>query len=58
MMKYSNESTLVAASKTTPIAQRCEANRLEKLFELYTKMTTQQAPSQKSAKGKTKGAKR
>lgn len=35
-----------------------DTERLEKLFELYTKMTTQQAPAQKSAKGKTKGAKR
>jgi hypothetical protein len=35
-----------------------DTDRLEKLFELYTKMTTQQAPAQKSAKGKTKGAKR
>ena len=35
-----------------------DTDRLEKLFELYTKMTTQQAPAQKSAKGKTKGARK
>jgi hypothetical protein len=35
-----------------------DTDRLEKLFELYTKMTTQQASSQKSAKGKTKGARK
>ncbi|MCC3409190.1 MAG: class I SAM-dependent DNA methyltransferase [Microcoleus sp. PH2017_10_PVI_O_A] len=29
-----------------------DTERLEKLFELYTKMTSQQAPSKKSAKGK------
>ncbi|MEG3878633.1 lactate dehydrogenase [Microcoleus sp. herbarium7] len=32
-----------------------DTERLEKLFELYTKMTTQQASSKKSAKRKTKG---
>ncbi|MEG5161029.1 lactate dehydrogenase [Microcoleus sp. AT3-A2] len=32
-----------------------DTERLEKLFELYTKMTSQPAPLNKSAKGKTKG---
>lgn len=31
-----------------------DTERLEKLFELYTKMTTQQSPLQKSSKGKAK----
>jgi hypothetical protein len=31
-----------------------DTERLEKLFELYTKMTTHQTPSKKSDKGKTK----
>jgi hypothetical protein len=31
-----------------------EIDRLEKLFELYTKMTTQPPPSKNSAKRKTK----
>jgi hypothetical protein len=31
-----------------------DTERLEKLFELYTKMTAQPAISKKSAKGKTK----
>jgi hypothetical protein len=30
-----------------------DTERLEKLFELYTKMTTQPAPTKKFAKGKT-----
>jgi hypothetical protein len=30
----------------------CLSERLEKLFELYTKMTTQQAPAKKSANRK------
>ena len=30
-----------------------DTERLEKLFELYTKMTSQQAPSKKSAKRQT-----
>jgi hypothetical protein len=34
-----------------------DTERLEKLFELYTKMTNQQASSKKSAKRKTKGEK-
>ena len=35
-----------------------DTDRLEKLFELYTKITDKQAPAQKSAKGKTKGARK
>ena len=35
-----------------------DTDRLEKLFELYTKMTDKQASTQKSAKGKTKGARK
>ncbi|MCT7994645.1 hypothetical protein [Laspinema olomoucense] len=31
-----------------------DTERLEKLFELYTKMTSQQKPGEKSAKRKTK----
>jgi hypothetical protein len=31
-----------------------KGKRLEKLFELYTKMTSQPAPAKKPAKGKTK----
>jgi hypothetical protein len=37
MTKSSIGFTSVAASKTTPFAQRCDAKRLEKLFDLYTK---------------------
>ncbi len=33
-------------------------DRLEKLFEQYTKMTDKQAPTKKSAKCKTKGARK
>ena len=32
-----------------------DTDRLEKLFELYTKMTSQQTTPKKSAKRKTKG---
>jgi len=34
-----------------------DTERLEKLFEMYTKMTSQKAPTQKSVKRKTKGGK-
>jgi hypothetical protein len=34
-----------------------DTERLEKLFELYTKMTAQKTPKKKSAKRKTKGDK-
>ncbi|MCX5963045.1 MAG: hypothetical protein NT070_07820 [Cyanobacteria bacterium] len=35
-----------------------DTDRLEKLFEMYTKMTDRQAPAKKSAKGKIKGARK
>ena len=40
------------------IDRRCknDTDRLEKLFELYTKMTSQPASSKKSAKPKTNGS--
>jgi hypothetical protein len=39
----------------TQNVERGDTDRMEKLFELYTKMTAQPASSQKPAQRKTKG---
>ena len=41
----------------TQNVERGDTDRLEKLFELYTKMTTQQATPKKSSNRKPKGTK-
>jgi hypothetical protein len=55
MMKSSSVFILVAASPVLFLGGDTE--RLEKLFELYTKMTSQLAVAKKTNQRKTKGAK-